>query len=190
MKRGATVSTRAAVASPVALALYVNQPTAHPGYPAFVRLGGEEQVADGAAIALEPILYTGQPQGHLRGQCAHILFSPLVGCTRSFLTGLRPTGVVSDGMAVFVGDRKRDYKNPRETGKTLIVVCGGPEPCRPAYMLVFVLKRLYARRRASCNAAYAQQFFKAYVRPRMRIWLSWLYSPDGGGATKPMLERC
>jgi len=189
MKRGATVSTRAAVASPVALALYVNQPTAYPGYPAFVRLGGEEPVADGAAVALEPILYTGRPEGHLRGQCARILFSPLVGCTRSFLTGLRPTGIASAGMAVFVGDCKRDYKNPREAGKTLIVVCGGPEPCRPAYMLVFVLKRLYARKRASCNAVYAQQFFKAYVRPRMAIWLDWLCLVEGMTNELKALEK-
>jgi hypothetical protein len=189
MKRGATVSTRAAVASPVALALYVNQPTAYPGYPAFVRLGGEEPVADGAAVALEPILYTGRPEGHLRGQCSHILFSPLVGCTRSFLTGLRPTGIASDGMAVFVGDCKRNYKNSREAGKTLIVVRGGPEPCRPAYMLVFVLKRLYARRRASCNAVYAQQFFRAYVRPRMGIWLNWLCAIEAGAIEHEGFEQ-
>lgn len=171
MKRGATVTTRAAVASPVALALYVNQPTTHPGYSAFVRFDGEVLDADGAAVALEPILYTGRPEGHLRGQCARILFSPLVGCTRSFLTGLRPTGIGSSGVVVFVGDCKRNYKNPREAGKTLIVVRGGPEPCRPAFMLLFVLKRLYARKRAKCNAIYAQRFFRDYVRPQLANWL-------------------
>lgn len=178
MKRGATVSTGAAVSSPVALALYVSQPTAYPGYLAFVRHRGEA-AADEAAVTLEPVLYTGRPEGKLRGQCARILFNPLIGEKRRFLTGLRLAGAGAAGAVAYVGDCKSNYLNPGETGKTLIAVCGGPEPGRPGYLLLFVLKRPYARQRPGYNATYAQLFFRAYVRPRLANWLR-IVSGEGG----------
>lgn len=171
MKQGATVSTGAAVVSPVALALYVSQPTAHPGYPAFVRCAGDVADTDVAAVALEPILYTGRPEGNLRGRCARILFSPLVGLQRNFFTGLRSVAIGSGGLMLYVGDCKRHYLDAGETGRTLVAIHGGPEPHRPGYLLIFVLRRPYARKRPGYNATYAQRFFRAYVRPRLANWL-------------------
>lgn len=186
MKRGATVSAGVTSATPVALALFVSQPTAYPGYPVYMRCTERVTGANAPVVALERVLYTGQPWGTLTGQCAKVLFSPVSNGRRNFLSGLRTVATDQSGLVLYVGDCKRNYQNVNEAGKTLVVVQGGPEPYRPAYLLIFVLKRLYARKRPSFNARYAQQFFRAYVRPKLTQFLTGL--PGGVGNITQLSE--
>jgi hypothetical protein len=155
--------------APVAATLFVQQRAANSDYSEFTRYAG--LLPDTEAVFSEPVLFVGKPQGEFIGQCALMMLSQQVGNTRRFHSGLRYVGTGAGTLHCYVGDCKRNYRDASETGQTLIAVFEAPRSGCSGCLLLFATARPYARKRPAANMAYAQRFFREFVRPRLSGWL-------------------